>query len=135
MIPLAYASCINTASLGLIAAGRERSTLAMVQSRYALWDPLLALDPSDLDYRNDGVMIPPGTQQFSDAVYHYVRALAHAAKAAQATDGKGQDKEHAYGTMVEVVGEVFTVSVLVGPQHEPEHHHCTFEAARSQQLP
>eukprot|EP00878_Enallax_costatus_P010043 GHUV01010482.1.p1 GENE.GHUV01010482.1~~GHUV01010482.1.p1 ORF type:complete len:611 (+),score=181.63 GHUV01010482.1:1052-2884(+) len=70
-----------------MADGRERSTLAMVQSRYAQWDPLLALTPADLDYSNDGVMIPPGTPEYGNTVYHYVRALAHAAKAAQASDG------------------------------------------------
>lgn len=71
-----------------VRAGRERSTLPMLYARFAQWDALLSLDPAELDYSNDGVMIPPATAQFTDTVYHYVQALAHAGKAAHAQDGE-----------------------------------------------
>lgn len=61
--------------------------LLMLYARWAQWEPLLQLDKSWLDYSNDGVMLPPGTEQFGEGVWHYARALALASAAAHESDG------------------------------------------------
>ncbi|WIA39815.1 hypothetical protein OEZ86_005868 [Tetradesmus obliquus] len=71
---------------GNMADGRERPMLLMLYARWAQWEPLLQLDKSWLDYSNDGVMLPPGTEQFGEGVWHYARALALASAAAHESD-------------------------------------------------
>lgn len=56
-----------------VPAGRERSALPLLRARFARWDPLLQLQASDLDFENDGVMLPSGTAEWNRGVYHYVR--------------------------------------------------------------
>eukprot|EP00775_Hariotina_reticulata_P014080 gene14080-14200_t len=64
--------------------GRERAALPLLHARFANWQPLLSLQLTDLDYSNDGVMVPPGTDTFSKGLYHHVRLLAQASAAAHA---------------------------------------------------
>lgn len=62
-------------------------------ARFAAWDKLLALPASHLDYSNDGVMIPPGTAEFSKGVWHYTHALALASAATREVDS---EQQHVY---------------------------------------
>lgn len=55
------------------------------QARFAQWASVLQLTPAELDYSNDGIMVSPAASAFGRGVYHYVRALAHAAAAAHET--------------------------------------------------
>eukprot|EP00879_Flechtneria_rotunda_P002107 GHRR01002288.1.p1 GENE.GHRR01002288.1~~GHRR01002288.1.p1 ORF type:complete len:734 (+),score=249.35 GHRR01002288.1:60-2261(+) len=67
--------------------GRERAARPYLLARFAQWQPIMQLDRAALDYSNDGVMLPFGTDKFSDGVYHYVRSMALASAAAHARDG------------------------------------------------
>ncbi|KAF6254659.1 hypothetical protein COO60DRAFT_1642164 [Scenedesmus sp. NREL 46B-D3] len=69
-----------------MADGRERTMLPMLYARWARWEELMGLDKSWLDYSDDGVMLPPGAEQFGDGVWHYGRALALASAAAHESD-------------------------------------------------
>jgi hypothetical protein len=62
--------------------------LPMLYARWAQWQQLMQLDRAWLDYRGDGVMLPPGSQQFGDGVWHYTHALALASAAAHEGDGE-----------------------------------------------
>jgi hypothetical protein len=60
----------------------------MLYTRWAKWPGLMALDKAWLDYSNDGVMLPPGAEQYGDGVWHYTHALALASAAAHEDDGE-----------------------------------------------
>ncbi|GAX74635.1 hypothetical protein CEUSTIGMA_g2083.t1 [Chlamydomonas eustigma] len=66
---------------GYMADGRERAMLPLVWSRFGEWDKVLSLTPEEMDYSNDGMMMPRGAIPYNQAVYHYTRTLALASKA------------------------------------------------------